>query len=733
MSPWFEAYLTPSAASLKFAFKASLAMLMALYLALWFDLERPYWALISAAFLQIRPMSGMVIEKGLSQLGGTLVGCLAGVAIMALFGQAPLPALTLLTLWIMYCTYASSLHRGNAAYGCIMGAVTAMLIVVIGASQPDGIFAIAVARLSELALGALCATLVSSLLWPVRVRDHLAEQADRVVNQAFLHAAQRLANSADLGALQESLTASLEPLTQLEADSQAARFEGPEGPGRIRASHVLTRRTLHLVARLHALQQLLKHAGTRLNPRLHHLAAEIADGFRDAAKASGVAPARSRLQALRRRAMVEKEEVEDGVVEDGEVEDGEVDEREAGEDEAASPLEQRVMHGLREVLGHALVMLDAREAIAHPGDRRLRAAPLAWHRDRLAAALNALRAGLVFVTLAALWIATGWDNGQVAMLMGTLGSAFFASRDDPAAAALTFAKGMLAAVPCAFLFGHVLLAQASGFPLLALLLLPPLFLGLLGAADPRLMGYCLAFTIGNILLTMPGNGMDFSFDGFLNRAIAVLVGLGTVVAGFRMIPGLGPGLRRRRLVGAIARDLRALPASTLHEAEGRFIGHMADRLLHLARHDDTLPEERRHLFALGLTGLDVGYACLQLRRRLDDLPGTPIDRARRAFFAALADAFADSARGRTPIDVRRTGDAMVAALDDQQALSAHHRMMIAGLVERLDLALAQQAERARATAPAAPTSMNVTGNGTTSDSDNNESENESTTEPPRPA
>ncbi|MEQ6888751.1 FUSC family protein [Halomonas sp. CS7] len=714
MSPWVEAYLTPSAASLKFATKASLAMLMALYLALWFDLERPYWALISAAFLQIRPMSGMVIEKGLSQLGGTLVGCLVGVAIMGLFGQAPLPALILLTLWIMLCTYASSLRRGNAAYGCIMGAVTAMLIVVIGASQPGSIFPIAVARLSELALGALCATLVSSLLWPIKVRDHLAEQADRVVNQAFRHAAQRLANSADLAALQESLTASLAPLTQLEADSQAARFEGPEGPGRIRASHVLTRRTLHLVARLHALQQLLEHAETPLDPRLHQLAAELADGFREAAEASGVAPARSRLQALRRRAMVEGGE--------------------ADEDEAASPLEQRVMHGLREILGHALVMLDAREAIAHPIDRRLRAAPLAWHRDRLAAALNALRAGAVFVTLAAFWIASGWDNGQVAMLMGTLGSAFFASRDDPAAASLTFAKGMLAAVPCAFLFGHVLLAQASGFPLLVLLLLPPLFLGLLGAADPRLMGYCLAFTIGNILLTMPGNGMDFSFDGFLNRAIAVLVGLGTVVAGFRMIPALGPGLRRRRLVGAIARDLRALPASTIHEAEGRFIGHMADRLLHLARHDDTLPEERRHLFALGLTGLDVGYACLQLRRRLDDLQGAPIARARRGFFAALADAFADSARGRTPIDVRRTGDALVAALEDQQALSAHHRLMIAGLVERLDLALARQAERARATVPAAPASMNVTGNGTTADHDpENDNENQSATEPPRPA
>ncbi|UYG06713.1 FUSC family protein [Halomonas sp. M4R1S46] len=670
MSPWLEAYLTPSLPAVKFAVKATLAMLLALYVALWCDLERPYWALISAAFLQIRPMSGMVIEKGLSQLTGTLVGCGAGIAIMALFAQAPVPALASLTLWIMICTYGSSLLRNNASYGCIMGGVTAMLIVVIGASQPDGIFAVAVARLSELALGAASATLVSALLWPIRVRDHLAGQADQVINEAFRHAGQRLSDSDDLAALQASLTGSLAPLTQLETDSQAARYEGPEGPGRIRASHVLTRRTLRLLATLHALQQLLHHAGDRLDPANRRLADDLARELRDAAEASGVAQARRRLQALRHRAL-------------------------EGPDTDITPLEQRIRLGLRETLGHALVMLDAREAITHPGRRRLRGAALAWHRDPLAAGLNALRAGVVFLSLAAFWLATGWTNGQVAMLMGTLGSAFFASRDNPAAVSLMFAKGMLAAIPSAFLFGHVLLAQASGFPLLAMLLLPPLFLGLLGSASPRLMGYCLAFTIGNILLTMPGNAMDFSFDGFLDRAIAVMVGLGAVVAGFRLIPGVGPHLHKRRLVGAIGRDLRTLPAAPVPEAETRFIGGMADRLLQLARHDDMLPEDRRHLFSLGLTGLDIGYACLQLRRRLDDLPGADLRRTRQAFFAALASAFADSARGRPPREVRRSGAALVAALEEHQALSPRHRAMIAGLVERLDLALHLQAERAR--------------------------------------
>ena len=173
-SVWWQAYLTPPASAVKFAIKATLAMALALYIALWCDLDRPYWALISAAFLQIRPMSGMVLEKGISQITGTVVGCLAGIAIMSLFVQSPTPALICLTAWIILCAYAASVTRNNASFGCIMAAVTAMLIVVITASAPTGLFAVAVARLSELALGAICATLVSALLWPIQVRDHLA-------------------------------------------------------------------------------------------------------------------------------------------------------------------------------------------------------------------------------------------------------------------------------------------------------------------------------------------------------------------------------------------------------------------------------------------------------------------------------------------------------------------------------------------------------------------------------
>ncbi|WFF41783.1 FUSC family protein [Salinicola endophyticus] len=656
-------YLMPDATAVKFAIKTTLAMMIALYLALWFNLDRPYWALISAAFLQIRPMSGMVIEKGICQIGGTLIGALVGIGIMALFAQARIPALTALTLWIMLCTYVGSLWRNNYTYGCIMGAVTAMLIVVISnGSSPGGIFDIAVARLSELGLGAVCATLVSSLLWPSRVGEHLATQADSVINQAFEHAALRLAASDDIPAMQQALRGSLGPLIMLETDSQAARFEGPEGPGRMRATHVLTRRTLRFMATLHALHQLLHDHADKLDPGSVDIARRVSDGFREAEHGKGVPQARQELRALRR---LVHESNESGL----------------------APLDRRVRLGIREAIGHAMVMLDAREAIADPGRHRLRSAPLAWHRDHLAAGINAVRAGLVFTILAAFWILTAWNSALVAMLLGTLFSAFFASRDNPVTITLMFYKGMLAAIPSAFLFGHVLLSQAHGFPMLAMLFGTPLFLGLMGATNPKIMGYCLAFTIFNILLTMPGNNMNFSFDSFANRALAVILGLSCVVMGFRLLPGLGTRLRRRRLIKAISQDIHQLRRRSIRDAETRFSGHMADRMLQLAQHDDMLPEDQRHLFILGLTGLDIGSATLRLRDRLDEAPHPLIRRAHQQLLRALASGFEEAANGRPPQGVHEAGQRLDAMIAEHGDVPADRRVLLEGLIERLELAL----------------------------------------------
>ena len=215
------------------------------------------------------------------------------------------------------------------------------------------------------------------------------------------------------------------------------------------------------------------------------------------------------------------------------------------------------------------------------------------------------------------------------------------------------------------------------------------------------MGYCLAFTIFNILLTMPGNGMDFSFDSFANRVVAVVIGLSCVVMSFRLLPGLGTRLRRRRLINAISKDIHELTRRSIRDAETRFSGHMADRLLQLAQHDDMLPEQQRHLFILGLTGLDLGTATLRLRDRLDDAPHPSIREAHRHLLGTLASGFEESANGRPPQWIREAGQQLDEAIKAYGDVPADRQVLLEGLIERLELALERLA-RIMANQPTRP-------------------------------
>lgn len=114
---------------------------------------------------------------------------------------------------------------------------------------------------------------------------------------------------------------------------------------------------------------------------------------------------------------------------------------------------------------------------------------------------------------------------------------------------------------------------------------------------------------------------------------------------------------------------------------------MADRLLHLAQHDDLLPEEQRHLFVLGLTGLDVGTAILRLRDQLDTAPHPHIRDAHAHLLRTLANGFEAGANGRPPQGILDAGQQLDDALACHGNVPGDRRVLLKGLVERLALAL----------------------------------------------
>lgn len=171
-----QALLAPNRLAVQFAVKTLLGGGLALWLALRWGLEQPAWALMTA-FIVAQPLSGMVLQKGLARLFGTLVGTIMSVVFMGLFAQTPWLFLLALALWLALCTACSTLLRSAWAYSFVLAGYTVAIIALPAINHPLLVFDQAVARCTEISLGIICATLVSALLWPMRVEQQLSGQA----------------------------------------------------------------------------------------------------------------------------------------------------------------------------------------------------------------------------------------------------------------------------------------------------------------------------------------------------------------------------------------------------------------------------------------------------------------------------------------------------------------------------------------------------------------------------
>ncbi|WP_262295773.1 FUSC family protein, partial [Pseudomonas aeruginosa] len=216
-----QVLLCPRLHELQFAVKALLAGGLALYLAFSLELEQPQWALMTV-FVVSQPYSGMVLAKGMFRLIGTCAGALVSIGMVALYGQASLPFLLLMALWLAFCTAGASLLHNHASYGFVLAGYTAAIVALPASADPATVFDQAVARCSEIGLGILCAALVNVLLWPRRLERQLANQGKAAWEAGLQAAAAELRGADERG----ELLAALGRIAAADAQRDHAWFEG---------------------------------------------------------------------------------------------------------------------------------------------------------------------------------------------------------------------------------------------------------------------------------------------------------------------------------------------------------------------------------------------------------------------------------------------------------------------------------------------------------------------------
>ena len=164
-------------AALLFGVRTFAAAMLALSIALWLDMPRPYWAMASV-YITSNPLTGATRSKALYRMLGTLIGAAGTIALIPNLVDAPELLSLAIALWVGVFLYFSLIDGTPRSYVFMLSGYTVALLGFPILSTPELTFDIVVARVQEIMLGIVCASVVSMLVMPQSVASAIAAKAD---------------------------------------------------------------------------------------------------------------------------------------------------------------------------------------------------------------------------------------------------------------------------------------------------------------------------------------------------------------------------------------------------------------------------------------------------------------------------------------------------------------------------------------------------------------------------
>src|SRR5262244_2492095 len=147
-----------------FAIRVWLAMVLALFMSFWLQLEAPASAALTVGILA-EPTRGQALDKAGFRLLGTVVGVAASIAITGLFSQERDLILAAFAVWIGICVFAANLFDGYRAYAAVLSGYTVAIIATQQIDTPQHVFESGMARGAAIAVGVLSMAVINTLMY----------------------------------------------------------------------------------------------------------------------------------------------------------------------------------------------------------------------------------------------------------------------------------------------------------------------------------------------------------------------------------------------------------------------------------------------------------------------------------------------------------------------------------------------------------------------------------------
>jgi uncharacterized membrane protein YccC len=547
-----------------FSVKAFTAAMVAVYLSMRIGLPRPFWAMMTA-YIVAAPFAGPTRSKGLYRAGGTLLGAIFVTFTVPRLVNAPELLTLAIALWIGGCLYVSLLDRTPRSYMLMLAGYTAGLIAFPAVNDPGAVFDIALARVEEITLGMVCATVIHSLVFPQPYGPVVVQRLDAAIRdaRAWIHDALHPGGARSTREDRRKLAGDI---TELRVMSTHLPFDTSHLRWTANAVHALQERLAQFVSIVSGIEDRLLALREQ---DAHPVAARWRQVLDDV-----VALTDTPLQAMPA---------------DGASLYGRID--------ALSPAPSRTLDWvglielnlasrLRRLVDIWVESCTLRNYIEGgvygqlPANvRHLQGVPTsALHLDRGLAALSAFATVFTVLVCCAFWILSGWSAGATAPMMAAVLCCFFSTQDDPVPFIKSFLAWTVYSVPASALYLLVLLPAVHGFETFVLVCAPLfLVLGVL-LARPSTFGRAMPFLFGvcGTLAMIDTHSADMVT--FLNVTLAQVVGVGVAAALTGVLRRVGADWTARRLLRAGWRELARLGSGeriTLAEFNARMVDRIS--------------------------------------------------------------------------------------------------------------------------------------------------------------
>jgi uncharacterized membrane protein YccC len=625
-----------------FALRTFAAAMLALSIAFWLDMPRPYWAMTSV-YITSNPLTGATGSKAVYRMLGTLIGAAGTIALVPNLVNAPELLSLAAALWVGIFLYLSQIDGTPRAYVFLLSGYTVALLGFPIITAPQLTFDIVSSRVQEIMLGIVCASVVSMLVLPQSVASAIAAKAD-----AWLSDARRLGMDVLTGGGSDQerdntrmrLAAASAAIDQLSGHLD---YEAVTSANMARGLQRLRQHMLSLLPLLGSIEdrRVALDAHEEASARIAEICTRIARwleaGGRDGQRADAL---RAVLGEIRPTLDADA---------------GWIDITVAG-----------LVVRLRELVD---VMQDCqrlREAIADgrdPGELKLAfqsgtlsvAVP---HRDHGLALWAGAATALSVLACCAFWILTGWADGASAALIAALIGSFLAGLDDPRPAFRTFGVVILIVIAISGIYTFGVLPRVTTIEMLIAALAPAFLLFGWMAARPAtaLAGSWFAIFTSVQLALQPSYEGDFA--SFANGSIALFVGVALTAVTCGIVRIAGAEWIAGRLLRSNWQTLAAVAARTSPADRAAIASLMQHRLALLAARIAVIPAEAGR-DAANLRQLRTALSIIHLRQaRPSRRAMADIDE----LLARLASAFRAHTGGRLPDD-------LVGRLDDTIALT----------------------------------------------------------------